>query len=114
MRMTPDQPSVAVIIPVHGHPDLLALTLASVRRQRGVRVRMIVVDDASDDAIEPVVRAVFPQAFVLRLTTRGGPGTARNKGFEHAEEEFVAFLDADDEWEDDFLCRAIEAKHREC
>lgn len=107
--MTPDPPSVAVIIPVHGHPELLALTLASVRRQRGVRVRVIVVDDASNDGIEPVVRAVFPEARVERLPRRGGPGPARNKGFEFAEEEFVAFLDADDEWEGDFLLRAIEA-----
>ena len=100
-------PRVAVIIPVHGHLELLALAVSSVKRQRGVKVRLLVIDDASPDAVEPTVRAIMPEARVERLARQSGPGEARNKGLEFADGEFVAFLDADDEWEDDFLSRSV-------
>ncbi len=100
--MTP-APAVAVIVPVHGHPELLAETLDSVRRQRGVTVRLVVIDDASP------VPVAAQGASVVRLAAKIGPGPARNEGLKFAEGEFVAFLDSDDVWEDDFLERSVAA-----
>ncbi len=95
----PDR-SVLVVVPCFRHGQYLEDALASVRRQTLPAARVVVVDDASDDAetiaaLERVERAGW--ATVLRQPERGGPSAARNRALEGATERYVLPLDADDE-----------------
>src|SRR5436190_1887000 len=69
-------------------------------------VELIIVDDGSSDA-SPTIAANMAEQHAGRVTllrtNREGPYPARNVGLAHAHGEFVAFLDADDYWEHDFL-----------
>jgi serine O-acetyltransferase len=61
---------------------------------------IIVVDDGSTDGGYEYVQDLADSRIRLHRRSQPGPGgyAARNFGIEHATEEWIAFLDADDEW----------------
>ena len=75
-------------------------------------MELIVVDDASTDATEHLVRQHTNVRYVRR-TQNGGQAAARNDGARLAKTEFLAFLDQDDLWEPTFLeeTLALLSKH---
>jgi hypothetical protein len=62
---------------------------------------VIVVDDASSDDTAAVARSLGAQVIVREVN--GGAAAARNDGIRAARHEWVALLDADDEWLPDHL-----------
>lgn len=96
----PDIPEVSVVIPTYNRADVLPRAIESVRRQTfGGVWELIVVDDASTDRTEEVVRT-FGDARIryLRHTENRYGAAARNTGIRAARGEWIAFLDSDDEW----------------
>jgi glycosyltransferase involved in cell wall biosynthesis len=73
--------------------------------------RLVVVDDGSPvpqhSCIADIVES-DPRITVLRLDTNRGAGAARNAGIRHLDEDWIAFLDADDEWDRDKLAYQLE------
>jgi glycosyltransferase involved in cell wall biosynthesis len=100
------EPLVSVVVPVYCGERFLGAALDSVDSQTYRRVELIVVDDGSDDASAEIADA-HAGARVLRETHRG-VSAARNAGLAVAQGEFVAFLDADDEWMPSKLERQME------
>lgn len=93
---------VSVIIPVYEQPQLLREALESVSEQSYEPFEIVVVDDASVADISSVV-SDFPGARLVRHQTNLGAGAARNTGVEAANGTYLAFLDADDIWEESKL-----------
>lgn len=89
------QPFVSTIIPVLNDPQRLQLCLQALENQTYPKhlYEVLVIDNGSDESIEPVVRQ-FKQAKML-LEPSPGSYTARNKGILHAKGEILAFTDAD-------------------
>jgi glycosyltransferase involved in cell wall biosynthesis len=89
-------PSVSVIIAVYNDPIRLRRCLQALERQtyRPDKYEVIVVDNGSDESIEPIV-AEFRQARSSSETTQPGPAVARNKGVALSTGKIVAFTDAD-------------------
>ncbi|MCT7979121.1 glycosyltransferase [Laspinema olomoucense] len=89
------QPFVSTIIPVLNDPQRLQLCLEALENQTYPKhlYEVLVIDNGSDESIEPVVRH-FKQAKML-LEPSPGSYTARNKGILHAKGEVLAFTDAD-------------------
>lgn len=83
---------VSVVIPAHNEADVLARTLAALRRLRIVD-EIVVVDDGSSDDTAAVARR--GGARVVRLPTNQGKGAALTAGAATAAGEIVALLDAD-------------------
>jgi glycosyltransferase involved in cell wall biosynthesis len=75
-------------------------------------MELIVVDDASTDGTEQLVRR-YPNVRYVRRTENGGQAAARNDGARLAKGEYLAFLDQDDLWEPTFLedALAVISKH---
>lgn len=95
---------VSVVIPVYNRVVLLPRALRSVQAQTFQDFEIIVVDDASTEDVETVVKeAGHGRIRYLRLDRNGRAGRARNAGTEAARGEWVAFLDSDDEWLPDKL-----------
>ena len=78
----------------------------SVLRQTVQDFEVIAVDDSSDDGSIEEIRRLYGNR-VRIFETRGeyplGPGAARNIGVKNARGDWIAFLDADDEWHPEFL-----------
>lgn len=84
--------TIGVVVPAYNASPTLGRTLASLRRQRGVRTEIVVVDDGSTDDTAAVAE---PQGVrVLRQPNAGAPA-ARNRGAAALRTDFFFFCDAD-------------------
>ncbi|MGE4062934.1 MAG: glycosyltransferase family 2 protein [Rhodospirillaceae bacterium] len=93
------RPLVSVVIPAFNCEDTIARALASVQQQEYDPLEIIVVDDGSTDRTREVVENLrLPDLTLIQRKQRGGASAARNAGIFAARGEYVAFLDADDEW----------------
>ena len=92
---------VSVVMPLFNGAPYVAAAVRSALTQVDSDVEVIVVDDGSDDG-GPALVAGDPRVRVERQD-RQGVSRARNRGIALARGAFVAFLDADDEWDHDKL-----------
>ena len=95
MKSVPNM--VSVITPVYNAASFLPRAIASIRKQSYDPLEIIVVDDGSTDGSSEIARNL-PGISQYVYQKNAGPSAARNRGLELARGEFIAFLDADDEW----------------
>lgn len=98
---------ISVVIPAFNAEETIERALDSVLGQSHRDLEVIVVDDGSSDGTAEIVDFFARRDSRVQLirNVHGGPGAARNAGIEAARGEWVAFLDADDE----YASRAFEA-----
>ncbi len=90
---------VSIILPVYNRANQLPDAINSVLMQSFRDFELIVVDDASTQDLESVVRTVGdPRIRYIRRAVNGGAAAARNTGLAEAQGEFIAFHDSDDLW----------------
>jgi glycosyltransferase involved in cell wall biosynthesis len=93
--------TVAIIIPTHNRPGMLAFTLRSVLAQRDVDLAVTVVDDGSANrhAVPGVIEALGDaRVHLVRHDVARGVAAARNSGIASTSSDWVAFCDDDDVW----------------
>lgn len=95
---------VSVIIPLYNKSATIVRTLASVRAQTFRDFELIVVDDGSTD--DSAAKVAGEDVRLIRQAN-AGPGAARNRGIREAHGEYLAFLDADDEWLPGYLEESV-------
>ncbi|WP_049623637.1 glycosyltransferase family 2 protein [Frateuria defendens] len=94
---------VSVIVPCFRCTATIDSAVASVAAQLLKPAEVLLVDDASGDGtrekLHKVARA-YPPGWVrvFALSRNTGPSGARNLGWAHATQPYIAFLDADDTW----------------
>ncbi|AGA26783.1 glycosyltransferase family 2 protein [Singulisphaera acidiphila] len=98
---------VSVVIPLYNKASYIRRALDSIRAQTFGEYEVIVVDDGSTDEGPVIVESVNDPRIRLISQANSGPGSARNRGIQQAKGEYVAFLDADDEWLPEFLARSV-------
>lgn len=102
---------VSVIIPAYQAEDTIARAIDSVLAQTALPAEIIVIDDGSTDRTRDILKVYLSDVAdcTIRLIEQQnlGAGAARNQGLRASRREFVAFLDADDEWLPDKLSRSL-------
>ena len=88
-------PLVSIIISSYNSAEFLPETLASALNQVGGQTEVIVVDDGSTDSTPDIVRSFGSQIQSIRQEN-GGVSSARNRGADAAQGEWLLFLDSDD------------------
>lgn len=112
--------SVHVIIPCYNVEKYLEQAVYSVLNQPCKEIDIVLVDDGSPGrtpqfcdelaAKKPLVHVVHKE--------NGGVSSARNAGIDYVLQQYagslaghyIAFLDGDDAWQEDFLCAAVTEK----
>lgn len=90
------------MIPTYNAAVFLSRAVQSVNAQTCRDFEIIIVDDGSDDETSAVA-AQFSNCRYFRIPHSGLPAVSRNFGVNQVQSEFIAFLDADDEWAPDKL-----------
>jgi glycosyltransferase involved in cell wall biosynthesis len=109
----PLAPTVGVVIANHDNCAFVTQAIDSVARQTFRNIRVIVVDDASNDESDQTVREHLSRLadsrfHYVRLQTNVGQGGALRCGLSELDTPFVCFLDSDDVWYEDFIARHLE------
>lgn len=91
-------PSISVVIPLYNKAPHIADAISSALMQDVPPAEIIVVDDGSTDRGGSVVERFQKDGVRLIRQHNFGVSAARNTGVQAATSEYVAFLDADDEW----------------
>lgn len=101
----------SVVVPLYNKGPHIERALASALGQSLAAFEIIVVDDGSSDGGYEWVKAQSNKLIRHEQRNAAGPGgyAARNRGIEMARGEWVAFLDADDEWRPDHLAQLAAA-----
>jgi len=101
-------PNVSVVMPCFNAETTIARALASIRAQSYPSIEIIAVDDCSTDRTAEILSAEEATGVrLLRLPRNRGAAAARNAGIKAASGEYIAFLDADDEWLPNKISRQI-------
>jgi hypothetical protein len=100
--------AVTVIVPVYNRADLLRDCLESLRRQSYTPLRVIVVDDASQEDIAACAAAAYPDAELVRRDVNGGFARAANDGLRRVDTPLAFLLNSDMTLEPDCLERLVE------
>lgn len=104
-----ERPSVTIVIPCFNYGRFVAEAVASALSQREADVRVVVVDDGSDDGTTPeACEALARDRVTVIHQANGGPGSARNAGAALADTPYLVFLDADDTLDPSFVIRLAE------
>ncbi|MEX0928905.1 MAG: glycosyltransferase family A protein [Balneolales bacterium] len=99
---------VSVVIPCFNHGLYLNETLRSVLAQTFGAYEIIVVDDGSDDkSTLNILKDINHPKIEILHKANGHVASARNYGIRRSTGEYILTLDADDQFEPDFLLKAI-------
>lgn len=96
---------VSIIIPTYNRADYVVEALRSAQAQTYPFKQIIVIDDGSID--DTARRVAGVEGVDYYYQPNRGQGAARNHGLGLAEGEYIASLDSDDLWDEDFLARSV-------
>ena len=94
---------VSVVIPAFNYAKFLPNAVESVLRQTFRNFELIVVDDGSTDNTRAVMEQYHDERIRYVYQENSGLSAARNTGIRSSRFDYIAFLDADDEWMPDML-----------
>ena len=95
---------ISVITPAYNAANTLRRAHASVRAQSHSAWEHIIIDDGSSDATPLAIAELVRDPRVsVAVVSNGGTGSALNVGLQLALGNYIAFLDADDEFLPDHL-----------
>lgn len=93
----------SVVIPLYNKAPHIKRTIDSVLAQTYQNFEIIVVNDGSTDNGPDIVSSYSEAKIILINQENQGVSVARNNGIKSSRFDFIAFLDADDEWMPDYL-----------
>ena len=96
-------PKFSVVIPLFNKEKFILSTLKSVMNQNFKDFEVIIVDDGSTDNSLELIDTINDSRIQVLKQENQGVSVARNNGIKQAKTAYIAFLDADDIWEENHL-----------
>jgi glycosyltransferase involved in cell wall biosynthesis len=97
-----NQKKITVVITAYNAERYISRCIDSIINQKEEECEIIVVNDASTDKTEEVTKKYGDRIKYIEFEENRGPAAGRTSGLFETDTEFVAFLDADDYWKEDF------------
>lgn len=102
---------ISAVIPAYNSAEFIADAINSILKQTCPIDEIIVVDDGSSDNTGQIVRSL-PGNIRYHKQNNRGPSAARNQGIKIAKGNWIAFLDADDQWTPDKIEKQLDTFNR--
>lgn len=97
-------PALSVIMPAFRVAEYIGAALDSIFAQTFTDYEIVIVNDGSPDTAElELALEPYRERVVYIKQENGGPSSARNSAIRIARGRYLAFLDADDYWEPNYL-----------
>lgn len=95
---------ISVVIPLYNKAHIVLDTIQTVLNQEFKDFEVIIVDDGSTDGGLDLIKRNFSDSRLRFVTQKNeGVSSARNNGAKVASFDYIAFLDADDQWHPHYL-----------
>ncbi|MBT2709470.1 glycosyltransferase [Pseudomonas sp. ISL-84] len=101
-------PKVSIIVPIYNVEKYLSRCLDSLLSQELVDIEVIAVNDGSTDSSKEIINEYKNRDKRIKTIHKknGGVSSARNKGLEIAQGEYIGFVDPDD-WIDNDMYKTL-------
>jgi glycosyltransferase involved in cell wall biosynthesis len=100
---------VSIVIPYFNKVSTINRAVSSLLNQTHSHWELFIIDDKSTLALTEIFTIKDKRIVLLENEVNLGPGPTRQRGLDLAKGEFVAFLDADDWWDVEFLKMSLQA-----
>lgn len=92
---------ISIILPAYNAQNTIKRTLSSIAMQENIdEIETIIVDDRSKypEKYDEIAKQFshMMKIRVIHMDKNGGPGAARQVGFDHSNGEYIMWMDADD------------------
>jgi len=96
---------VTIIVPVYNVEKYLEKCIRNILQQTYEKIEVILIDDGSDDKSGEICDKYEKENEKIKVIHQenGGAARARNVGIKLANGEYITFIDADDEVEEDYI-----------
>ena len=101
-----NDPLVSIIIPVYNQANYLGESVTSAINQTYLNKEILIIDDGSTDHSREIAAQFSDQVRYIWQENKG-LGGARNSGILAAQGDFIALLDADDQWLPHYLEKMV-------
>lgn len=102
---------IDIIMPVYNCKDYIKESIQSVKKQTNKNWRLIIIDDFStDNTIQEInnsIKDIKEKVLLIKSNKHNGVAKTRNIGIEKSTNKYIAFLDADDKWQENKLKNQI-------
>lgn len=102
---------VSVVVLSHNKRSLLEGTLERLCKLEPPALELILVDNASSDGTQEMIKTRFPSIILIEERENSGVARGRNRGFKEAKGEFIIYLDDDVMLPLDVVGRTVDAFH---
>jgi glycosyltransferase involved in cell wall biosynthesis len=104
--------TISVIIPIYNAQDRIEKLISSIANQTYKDYEIILVDDCSTDNSYQICKNIIEHignAKLFKLEHNSGVSVARNFGIKESVGKYIAFIDADDEVDIEYLAKLVSA-----
>ena len=101
-------PTISVIIPTYNRSEQLREAVNGILKQTFTDFEVLVIDDGSTDDTPEVIKQISDNRIKYFYKVNGGASSARNLGLTKAQGQYIALLDDDDLWPENYLAAMID------
>ena len=111
-----DEGTISVVVPIYNQQKYLNISIPSILNQSYDKIEVLLVNDGSTDQSLEIIKKYANLDKRIKIITKpnGGLVDATIEGIKHATGEFIAFLDPDDRWGENFLQILINEMDEDC
>lgn len=100
----------SIVIPLYNKSKSIERTLSSVLNQTFQKFEIVIINDGStDNGVEVIQDFTQDSRIIIIDQDNKGVSAARNVGVKNSHYDYIAFLDGDDEWHEDYLKKMKES-----